>query len=203
MTADDPTDDFPDVAAALAALAASADPRDLPPPPSADAVRLAALEVGLAEARRSAGRWRAAGLASAGVAAAVLVGGAVLLTDAARRSASLAAEVAAVRAEAARGRAVVRAEAVVEFRRLAATQADQAATLARLGTFDDALLDDHLRHGEAIAALRRSAADGAAGLAAVRAALSETDRTAARQFALLTDAVLADADRAPRPPAGL
>ena len=208
MTADpnnEVSDD--DVLAALADLAASRDPRDAPPAPTADAVRLAALEATLPDrveaANRRAARGRRSVLAAWACAAAVVVAAGVWAVRADRRAdaaaARFGAELAAVRVLAARpAPADPRAweepldALAADHAATAAAVAEARATLADLDDFADALLAAHRRQGESLRAVRAAVRDGDAArraeLNALAARVSEARDTARRRFLLLAGA---------------
>ena len=196
MTADPPNDH---VLAALANLAASADPRDAPSAPTAEAVRLAAVETTLAArlaaADRSAARWRRGAFASVACAATLAVAAGSLVVRADRRADALERQIARVeRAAAERSRSRGPAGPRLwepEVAKLAAAQAQTAETVAGLDEFADALLAAHRRHGESLRAVRRDAADRRADLETLTAELAVARGEARRRFLLLAGAATA------------
>ena len=190
MTADSPDSPPSDgeLLAALAHLAASTDPRDAPPAPTADAVRLAALETTLAArlatADRSAARWRRAALAASVCAASLLAGGVFFARQSDRRAGALAARVAAL--DAARTADAAALAALDES--LAAADARLAAAAVKVAELDDfagALMEAHFTQSDALAAARRDRAAQRAAIDALQSEMKLARGTADRRFRLL------------------
>ena len=183
------------VLAALADLARSDDPRDAPPAPTADAVRLAAVEVTLAgrlaAADRAAARWRRAAWASAALAAAVLVAAGVQSVRADRRADALGRALARVseRVERSQSRGPAGPRLwEADIAELAAAQAKTAETVAGLDAFADALLAAHLRQSEGLRTVRRDAAARQSALDELTAEIALARGEARRRFLLLAGA---------------
>ena len=194
----DPAGPHAAVDSALAALAVSDDPADAPPAPSADAVRLAALERSLADrlttADRSARRWRRAAVAAATCAVAAVVAAGLFIRQVDQRSEALARRVDAVHRSQSRGPAGPRLWEAQQ-RELTASLAETRADLADLDAFADALMNAHLSHTDLLAAARRDRAAQRADLDELAGELRSDRGTADRRFRLLAS----DAVSRPRP----
>ena len=197
MTAEpnDPPASDERVFAALADLARSDDPRDAPPAPTADAVRLAALETTLAgrlaAADRAAARWRRATCAAVACAAAVAVAAGLLTVRADRRADALGRELARVSDHLERSQSRGPAGPRLwepEITKIAAAQAETAETVAGLDAFADALLAAHRRQSEGLRAVRRDAAARQSALDELTAEVALARGEARRRFLLLAGA---------------